>query len=205
MLGAFGRAHLDDDLGLARRHEPGDGRVGGHAGVDAAAVESGDERLAGARLDGGVLAGIDAGAHGEGAGEEVGRRTGTGDTELGAAEVGRRGDRAGPVGGDDFGLAWDVGELHDALDALALGLQVDGVVVEADDAIDVAGDQHVLGLRAGGFGEQVDVESLLGEVAELLGELGRQVDHLLDPADHDADVLGVGGRGRRHRTTGCRR
>src|SRR2546430_17648119 len=35
----------------------------------------------------------------------------------------------------------DVRELHDALDALALGLQVDRVVVEPDDTLDVAGVQ----------------------------------------------------------------
>ena len=46
---------------------------------------------------------------------------------------------------DQLGLAGHVGELHHALDALVLGLQVDGVVVEADDGLNVAGEQR--GLR----------------------------------------------------------
>jgi len=43
---------------------------------------------------------------------------------------------------------------------------------------------------------EVDVHAGVLEVAELLGELGRQVDHLVDSADHDLH-LGVGAlRGR---------
>ena len=53
---------------------------------------------------------------------------------------------------DDLHLAGHVGELHHDCDALVLGLQVDGVVVEADHALHIAGDQRVLGGGAGRLG-----------------------------------------------------
>ena len=47
----------------------------------------------------------------------------------------------------------------DSID-LALGLQIDGVVVEADDALDRAGEHRVLGFDAGRLAEQLDIEPL---------------------------------------------
>ena len=71
-------------------------------------------------------------------------------------------------------------ELDDGFDELALGLQVDAVIVETDDPLDCTRQKLVLGVNAGGFVEQFDVKAFFLEIAERLGELRGQVDLLLD-------------------------
>ena len=112
-----------------------------------------------------------------------------GDAEALALEVGRRLD-LGMLGRDQLDLARRLAELDDRFDELALGLQIDAVVVEADHALHRAGQHLVLGIDAGRLVQQLDVEALVLEVAERLGELGRQVDLLLVAADHDGDLVG---------------
>ena len=63
------------------------------------------------------------------------------------------------------------------------------MIVEAYDALDRAGQQLVFGINASGLGEQLDIQPLVLEVAELLGELGRQIDLLLEAADHERNFL----------------
>ena len=88
------------------------------------------------------------------------------------------------------------GELHHAGDEFTLGLQVDGVIVETDHAGDFPRQQRGRGRLTGRRVVKLHVEALFLVVAELLGELGRQVDLLVDAADHDLH-LGLGLRGRR--------
>src|SRR5207247_8665520 len=78
-------------------------------------------------------------------------------------------------------------DLDDALDALALALQVDRVVVVAHRRVDLAGDESVRLLDARGRVDRVDVDARLVVVAELLRERGGRVDDLVDPADHHRD------------------
>ena len=106
-------------------------------------------------------------------------------------------------GRDHLDLARNAAELDDRFGVLAERLQVDGVVVEADHALHRAG-QHLVGrLDARRLAEQRDVETLVGEIAQFPGEHRRQIDLLLDAADHDRDVLGTGGGNRHHAKDDC--
>ena len=97
---------------------------------------------------------------------------------------------SGMLGGDELDLARRTVDLHDGLDELALRLQVDAMVVEAADALHGASEQFVLGIDARRLGEELDVKALLLEVAEPLREHERQIDLLLQAADHDGDLVG---------------
>ena len=88
-------------------------------------------------------------------------------------------------------------------DELALRLQVDGVIIESDHALHLARQQRGRRLRAGGRVEQLDVQSLFLEEAELGCELCRKVNLLVDAADHDLDRgLRLRGRYERGRYSG---
>ncbi len=80
-------------------------------------------------------------------------------------------------------------ELDDGLRILALGLKIDRMVVETHHALDCARQHLVFGVHPGRLGEQLDIEPRFLEIAELLGKPGRQIDDLLDAADHDGDLL----------------
>ena len=54
-------------------------------------------------------------------------------------------------------LAGRMAELHHRLDELALGLQIDAVVIETDDALHGTREHLVLGVHASAFVEQLDV------------------------------------------------
>jgi hypothetical protein len=62
------------------------------------------------------------------------------------------------------------------------------VVVEAHHALHGAGDQLVLGIHAGGLRLQLHLQAFVLEVAQGLGQLGGQIDDLVDAAHHDGDV-----------------
>src|SRR5262249_14151470 len=69
------------------------------------------------------------------------------------------------------------------------GLKIDAVVVEADDALDGTGEHLVLRVDAGLLVQELDIETLVAEIAERLGKLRREVDLLLVAADHDLDPV----------------
>ncbi len=71
------------------------------------------------------------------------------------------------------------------------------MIVEADHALHFAREQGGRRLRAGGGVEQLDVEPLFLEESELRREFRRQIDLLVDTANHDLD------RGLR-RSRGCK-
>src|SRR5207247_2957761 len=124
------------------------------------------ERLAGADGKPGEVARLEAGLVGEVLQLEVGRRAGARDPERLALEVRRRLDRA--VRRHEDRVAGREADLDDALDALALALQVDRVVVVAHRRVDLAGDESVRLLDARGRVDRVDVDARLVVVAELL-------------------------------------
>ena len=72
----------------------------------------------------------------------------------------------------DAGIA---AELDDGQDVLALGLHAQRVLVGAGDDVGRAADQRGQRLRAALEVADLDVEALLLEVAELLGERERQI------------------------------
>lgn len=84
-------------------------------------------------------------------------------------------------------LARRLTELDDGFDEFALGLQIDAVIVEADNPLHGTGEHLVFGVDAGRFIQQLDVEALVLEVAERLGQLGGQINLFLVTADHDGD------------------
>ena len=187
LLGALGRPHVDEDLAELLVQDGGDGRVGRHAAVDGALLERGDEGRARSDGDRCELADLHAVLDGEVLRQEVGGRTEAGDAELLALEVLGRGDVARPP-------CWRRSPPRRArartarrTRRLALGLEVERVVVEADGALDLPGDERGLGLDTGRLAEELDVETLVLEVAEPLGEHRRQVDDLVEAADHDLD------------------
>ena len=85
-----------------------------------------------------------------------------------ALEISNRTD-LGVCGGDQLHLARRPAELDDRFGVFAECLQIDVVVVEADHALDGAGEHFVGRFDARRLAEQRDVEALLVEVAELLG------------------------------------
>jgi len=70
------------------------------------------------------------------------------------------------------------------------------MIVVTDHRLDGAGQQFILGVHPGLLRLQLDVEAFILEITEVFRQLGRQVDQLVDAADHDGD-LAVGGLGRR--------
>ena len=85
-------------------------------------------------------------------------------------------------------LARRAGELDDVDDVLALGLEVDGVDVPGAGHVHLAGGHRVLGADAAVLlGGELHVHAVLLVEAEALGELVRQVDLLVDAADHQLD------------------
>ena len=88
--------------------------------------------------------------------------------------------------------AGEAAELDHRPDVLALGLHADGVLVGAGDHVDRAADQRLQRLRAAGEIVDRDVEALLLEVAELLGERQRQVVEQALAADAERQVLLLG-------------
>ena len=197
--GRLRRAQVDADLGGAVLHRARHRRLGGHAGDDLALLHAGQKRVAGADRHQRVVLHLQSGLRGQRAGEEVGRRAEAGDAERLALPVGGVLQLVGVGGLHQHHFARRHRELHHRGDELAFGLQVDGVIVEPDHALHLARQQRGRGLRAGGRVEQFDVEALLLEEAELGGELRRQIDLLVDAADHDLD------RGLRLRKRGGKR
>src|SRR5579863_10601719 len=110
--------------------------------------------------------------------EEARRRAEARHAERLALDVGHRLDRVGRFRRHHLDFARHLPEHDDRLDFLTLGLQIDGVIVEADDALHGAGEQFVLGVDAGRLRQQFDVEPFVLEVAELLGQARRQIDQL---------------------------
>ena len=68
------------------------------------------------------------------------------------------------------------------------------MVVEADDALDGAREQFVFRVDARGLAQDLDVETFVFKVSEVLGQFGREVDLFFDAADHDADRVRPGER-----------
>ena len=95
------------------------------------------------------------------------------------------------TGIDDFCLARSDPELADRLDLLTLCVQHHRVNVSAGTGVDVAGDDLVFGRLARTLVDESHVEVLCLEVAELLGEHVRQVNLLVQPADHDLQGDGL--------------
>jgi hypothetical protein len=123
--------------------------------------------------------------------EEAGRRAEAGHAQRLALRIGHALEGLRRLGGDHFHFARHLAENHQRLDFLALALQVDGVIVEAHHALHRAREQFVFRIHAGRLREDFDVEAFVLEVAELLRELGGQIDDLGGAADHDRQLLGV--------------
>ena len=64
------------------------------------------------------------------------------------------------------------------------------MVVVADHGLHGAGQQLVLGIDPGRLRLQFHVQAGFLEVAQAFGQLGRQVDELVDAANHDDDLVG---------------
>jgi hypothetical protein len=127
--------------------------------------------------------------------QEVCRGAEAGDADALALEVGDRLD-LWVLGRNQLDFAGRLAELHHRFNDLALALQIDGMVIEADDALDRARQHFVFGVNARRFVQQLDVEPLVLEIAERLGELGGQVNVLFIAANHQADLVGEGDAGR---------
>ncbi len=84
--------------------------------------------------------------------------------------------------------AGEAAELDHRADILALGLHADGVLIGAGDHVDRAADQRLQRLRAAGEIVDGDVEALLLEEAEPLGERERQVVQQALAADAERQV-----------------
>ncbi|MGF6662478.1 hypothetical protein QF000_004123 [Paraburkholderia atlantica] len=108
-----------------------------------------------------------------------------------AFDVGHALQRVGRLRRDHFDFARHLAEDDQRLHFLALALQIDRVIVEADHALHGTREQFVLRVDTGRLRQDFDVEAFVLEVAELLGELGRQIDDLGGAADHDRDLLGM--------------
>ena len=131
----LGSAQVDQELCLAAFQQPRNRRLGGHAGIDRAFAHRGDEAVARPsrnQVDLGRLQSV--GQH-EIVREEAGRRAKAGDADDAASQVGGRAKRRGAARRHQQRLARRDGELHHRLDQLALRLQRDGVIVEADHAL----------------------------------------------------------------------
>ncbi|ENN84085.1 hypothetical protein RHSP_79010 [Rhizobium freirei PRF 81] len=191
------RAHVDEDLGLARLQETRDRRLRRHAGLDGILLHGGDEGLARTDRNGGEFAELQAGLDSQVLRQEVGRGTEAGDAEVLALEVGGGLDLR-MLGRHQLDFAGRLAELHDGFDELALALKVDAVIVEADDALDGACKHFIFGIDAGRLVEKLDVETLILEIAEPFGKLGGQIDLLLVSAHHDRNLIG------RMRRSGCK-
>jgi hypothetical protein len=74
----------------------------------------------------------------------------------------------------------------DGLGVLALPLDVDGVVVKATGAIDLAGQHFGGGVDAGGLVLEGDIEPLLLVETQLFGQHEREIDLFVQAPDHDA-------------------
>ncbi|OIQ68935.1 hypothetical protein GALL_494670 [mine drainage metagenome] len=69
------------------------------------------------------------------------------------------------------------------------------MVVEAHHALHCTGQHFVFGIDTSAFVKQLYVQPFGFEIAQTLGQLGRQVNVLFIASDHNADF--VGGHGRR--------
>ena len=174
-LGTLRGPHVHQRLGLTAAEQRGDGGLGGHPAVDLLVLHGRDERRAGLHRDRRDVARRQSTVDGQVLGEEVGRRAQAGDPEPAALPVGRGPDDAGQVGAAQLDLTRRLLQLDDRLGLLALALQVDGVVVEADHAVDLSGEHGGFRVDAGRLVGQLDVQPLRGEVAELLGVSAQSV------------------------------
>ncbi len=63
------------------------------------------------------------------------------------------------------------------------------MVIETNDPLHGAGKEFVLRLNPRRLVQQFDVKAFVAEIAETLGELGGEIDLLLQPADHQRNLL----------------
>ncbi len=117
--------------------------------------------------------------------EEVGRGARRGDADLHALEVLERLDLRGLLLAHREHDAGEAAHLDHGLDRLALHLHADGVLIGAGDDVGRAADQRLQRLRAAAEIGDGDVEALLLEVAEPLGQ--RQLQVIEQPLAADAE------------------
>lgn len=189
LAGRLDRAHIDKHACLAGLDHARDRRLGRHAGLDLILLHGRDEGATGADWNRHDVAGLQAGLRGHEEGQEVGGRAETGDAEGLTFEVGWRFD-VRILARNHLDFARRLAELDDGFDEFAFGLQVHAMVVEADHALDGAGQKLVFGIDAGSFVQEFDVETLVLEISERFGKLGGQIDLLFIAADHDGDLIG---------------
>jgi hypothetical protein len=90
------------------------------------------------------------------------------------------------VGAAHLPLAWSTGELNHVLDLLAFGLEVDRVDIPGACHVHLAGRHRIFGAdTAVDLGRELHVHAVFLVVAEILGEVVRQVDLFVDATDHD--------------------
>ena len=119
------------------------------------------------------------------------RRTQARDSKRLAAQIGGR-PHAGALSlRHQLGLAGGNREQHQRDHGLALGLQVDRVVVAADHALGCAREQGVGRTHPRMFAFEDDVQLFIAEIAQALRERCRKVDLLFCAADDQDDALGA--------------
>ena len=196
-LGQFHRAHVHHHFGIARFQHARNRRFCGHADLDLILLHCGDKGLASADGHrchiGNGQAILDFEIHGQ----EICRRAEPGDAGAFALEIGKGLD-FGVLCRDQLDFARCLAELHHRHGELAFGLQIDAMIVEADNALHGTSQHFVFRIYARRFVEQFDVQPFVLEIAELLGELGWQIDMLFHAADHQRDLV------QRQRRAGCR-
>ena len=140
--GQLGGPKIDEDLRVPCLEEARDRRLGRHAGVDRSLLDGGDEGVTGTDGDRRELIGRDPFGAGEVLRETVRARADRGHAELAPLEVGRTFDVVRLGGRDHLGLTRRTQELHHLDQVLTKTGHVDGVVVRAGRALDLAGDER---------------------------------------------------------------
>ena len=139
-------AQIDSHLRRAVLHRARHRWLGGHAGDDLALLHRRQERVAGADRHQRIILHLQSCLRGQRAGKEIRRRAEAGDAERLALPVRGILQRVGVGGLHQHHFAGRDAELHHIGDEFALGLQVDGVIVEPDHALHLTRQQRGRGL-----------------------------------------------------------
>ena len=139
----------------------------------------------GADADERGVVGLEPGLRHQVAHHEMRARARRGDADLHALEVGRAAIDPGLGRQHASTKPGIAAELDHRDDRLALGLHLDGVVERAGDDVGAAADQRLQRARAAGEIGNLDVQALVLEIAEPLGDRERQVEQRGLAADRE--------------------